>query len=129
VTFSTDGTTWQDAWNFSGDQAPDQSCHQVCVNLTDIDPLAAGNPTLGLQFDLFSGRDPIYVDQITVQGADVCDAAGVVDLSALTDNTDGTYTFTAQDTAGTPVDVSVTCTWDNPPAGDEVEATEALTFQ
>ena len=129
VTFTTDGTTWQDAWNFSGEQDPDQTCREVCVNLTDIDPLAAGNPTLGLQFDLYSGRDPIYVDQITVTGADVCDAAGVVDLSTLTDNTDGTYTFTAQDVAGTPVNVTITCTWDDPPPGDEVEATEVLPFQ
>jgi len=129
VTFTTDGTIWQDAWNFSGEQDPDQTCREVCVNLSDIDPLAARNPALGLQFDLYSGRDPIYVDQITITGAEVCDAAGVVDLSTLTDNTDGTYTFTAQDVAGTPVNVTITCTWDDPPPGDEVDATVVLPFQ
>jgi hypothetical protein len=129
VQFSTNGTDWLVAWDHSGDQRPDNSCHEVCVNLTDLDPLTAGNPTLGIMFDLTSGRDPIYLDHITLRGAEACDAAGIVDLSTLTDNSDGTYTFTAQDTAGTPVDVSITCTWDNPPAGDEVEGTESLSFQ
>ena len=129
VEFSTNSVDWQIAWSHSGDQAPDQSCQEVCVNLTDLDPDAAGNPTLWLSFDLYSGADPVYLDHITLKGAEICDAAGAVDLSTLTDNSDGTYTFTAQDTAGIPLDVTITCTWDSPPSGDEVQDTEALSFE
>jgi hypothetical protein len=31
--------------------------------------------------------------------------------------------------ADLPVDVTITCTWDDPPAGEEVEGVEVLTFQ
>jgi hypothetical protein len=119
---------WTEVWSFLGDQEPDQSCQEVCVNLTDVDPNAANNDDLRLRFYMYSGRDPLYLDQITLRGAEICDAAGAVDLSAIIDNLDGTYTFTAQDTAGIAIDVDITCTWDDPPAG-EVAATRNLTFQ
>jgi hypothetical protein len=45
------------------------------------------------------------------------------------DNGNGNYTFTAQDLLGTPIDVDITCSWDNPPPGSEVDYTEALSFQ
>jgi hypothetical protein len=129
VAFTTNLVDWQTAWSHSGDQGPDQTCQEVCVNLTDLDPAAAGNPTLWLSFDLYGGADPVYLDHITLKGAEVCDAAGAVDLSVLTDNANGTYTFTAQDTAGIPLDITITCAWDDPPAGDEIEDTETLSFQ
>ncbi len=129
VQISTNGVDWTDAWNFSGDQGPDQSCGEVCVNLTDLDPAAAENPALGLRFAMYSSQDPLYLDHITVRGAEICDAAGVSELGAFGDNADGTYTFTARDTAGIPIDVDITCTWDDPPPGQEVSRSTALSFE
>jgi hypothetical protein len=57
-----------------------------------------------------------------------CPGVGLLDIGPLADNGDGTYAFDATDVAGTPMTADIRCSWDSPPAGREVAATETVTF-
>jgi hypothetical protein len=128
VMFDT-GSGPQAAWGQSGDAGADGECASICVNLSDIDPAVNRNPALTISFMLDSTTDILAIDNITLRGAQYCDGASAVTLGAYTDNSDGTYTFTAQNTLGDQLSADILCSWDTPPTGEEVEATESVWFQ
>ena len=123
------GDGWQDAWGQNGDAGADNECANICVNLSNIDPAVNRNAALGIRFVINSITDTVALDNVKLQGAQYCDGASAVTLGAYTDNSDGTYTFTAQNTLGDQLSADILCSWDTPPTGEEVEATEAVWFQ
>jgi hypothetical protein len=115
------GAGWQVAFTQLGTTGPNQTCREICVNLSELDPAVNRNPSLGIRFDMGTTADKIDLDHITLSGARYCDGTGNISLSSFTESAVGTYTFTAQDVPGTPVDAFIDCAWDTPPAGQEVE--------
>ena len=115
------GTGWRTAFAQAGNPGPDNSCREICVNLSELDPAVNRNPWLGIRFDMGTTNDKIDVDHITLSGAQFCDGAGTINFSSFGEPAQGTYTFTAQDVPGTPVDAFIDCAWDTPDPGQEVE--------
>jgi len=128
VMFDT-GSGPQAAWGQGGDAGTDGECANICVNLSNIDPAVNRNPALTISFMLDSTTDIIAIDNITLRGDQFCDGTGTITLGAYTDNSDGTYTFTALDVPGDQLNADILCSWDTPPTGEEVEATESVWYQ
>jgi hypothetical protein len=130
VLFDTgDGNGPQPAWGLNGDVGDTSECANICVNLSNIDPAVNRHPALIIAFNVTSPTDIVAIDNITLRGAQYCDGASAITLGAYTDNSDGTYTFTAQNTLGDQLNADILCSWDTPPTGEEVEAIEAVWFQ
>jgi hypothetical protein len=128
VQFDTGGG-WQDLWGQSGDAGSDGMCKNICVNLSNIDPAVNRHPALKIRLVMNSAIDVIAVDDIILRGAQFCDGTGTVTLGAYTDNSDGTYTFTALDVPGDQLNADILCSWDTPPTGQEVEAVDSVWYQ
>ena len=60
------GQGWQRAFAQTGNPGPDNSCREICVNLSELDPAVNRNPNLGIRFDLGTTNDKIDVDHITL---------------------------------------------------------------
>jgi|GEM_PF-3120513 len=123
------GRGWQRAFAQVGNPGPDNSCREICVNLSEMDPAVNRNPSLGIRFDMGTTNDKIDVDHITVSGAQFCDGTGTIGFSSFSENVLGQYDFTAQDVPGTPVDAFIDCAWDTPPEGREVEGSTFLAYR
>jgi hypothetical protein len=116
-----DGAGWRTAWLHTGKMGNNQTCREVCVNLSDIDADVNRNAGLGIRFTVQeTAGGTIDLDTISLRGAVYCDGAGKVTLSSIIETGGGLYTFTATDTAATMLDADVQCTWDTPavPIGD-----------
>ncbi|MCK5803092.1 MAG: hypothetical protein KAI66_09680, partial [Lentisphaeria bacterium] len=111
------GTGWQTAWYQNGNMGQDNTCYQVCVNLSNIDPTVNRNSALGIRFTLTSNAwsDEIFLDNVLLRGAIYCDGSGAILLGAMSDETGGIYSFTATDLSGARLDGDINCYWDLPP--------------
>ncbi|RLB53001.1 MAG: hypothetical protein DRI34_14005 [Deltaproteobacteria bacterium] len=118
------GSGWQQVWFHEGNFGPDNSCVQVCRNLSDPVPEVDHNPAVNIRFSLEAGDHEIALDHIVLSGRADCAAGGVIGLtSPPADNADGTYDFTASDISGTQLTGHLSCQWDPQPAvsgGDDV---------
>ena len=118
------GSGWQQVWFHEGNFGPDNSCVQVCRNLSDLVPEVDHNPAVNIRFSLEAGDHEIDLDHIVLSGRADCAAGGVISLtSPPADNADGTYDFTASDISGTQLTGHLSCQWDPLPAvsgGDDV---------
>ncbi len=123
------GTGWQPAFAQVGNPGPDNSCKEVCINLSELDPAVNRNPALGIRFDMSTSGDKIDVDHITVSGAQFCDGAGTIEFGAFTESSAGVYDFTARDVPGTPLDAHIVCSWDTPPPGEEVDDYQLVPYR
>ncbi len=112
------GTGWQEAWYWEQGLSFGGACVDVCLNLSDIDPAAARNPALQIRFTLQSSDTSrsIYIDDIVLDGAVLCDGTGSASAGTVSDDGGGSYSLDLSDTAGTPMWVELSCSWDSPPA-------------
>ena len=120
-------TVWLQDYNLSDEG----ECHNVCVNVSDVDPDANRNPALIIGFQLDAVRslaDPLYLlDDIEVRGAVYCDAAGAIDIGEITEMGDeGYYQFTVTDVTRNQMSPDIHCFWDDPP--DPVEDWDSIDF-
>ncbi len=115
---ANDGDGWQEAWLQNGSIGTDQTCMNICVNLSDIDTDVNRNPALRIRFDVDTrpAGNKIDIDDILVAGAVYCDGAGTVTLGAISESGGGTYAFTVADVGGGRVDADIQCSWDPSPA-------------
>jgi len=113
------GAGWQTVWYQTGDLGADQTCRQICANLSDINRDAARNPALLIRFTMNANVIPgdgwYDLDDIEVYGSTYCDAAGMVDLTAIVDSGLGHYGFSTVDLTDGLMSPIVTCSWDSPP--------------
>ncbi len=116
----TDGSGWQTLWEMSGNLGDDNTCRQVCLNLSDVDPDAAANPSLWIRFFLNSNRlyatGHYVLDDILLSGSPFCDGSSWVSLGPVTETGGGIYDFTVTRATATKVSPVVTCSWGTPPA-------------
>jgi hypothetical protein len=122
------GTGWQEAWYWERDWGASGECERVCLNLSDIDPSSARNPSLQIRFTVQSGNTDsyVYIDDIVLDGAAFCDGAGSASVGVVADAGGGSYTFDLVDDAGIPMWADVTCSWDDPP--DPVVGSDGTAF-
>jgi len=126
--FFNAGSGWQRAFYKPGNIGPNGECAPVYLNLSDLDPDVNNNPALGIAFDITANNGQISLFSVSLSGAVDCLAGSQVDLGPIGDNGDGSYSFTAQNAAGTPLMGELECHWDTPPVGQEVQAAETLWF-
>jgi len=123
------GAGWQTAWSQDSQLGNDNSCYQVCVNLSDIDPAVNNNAALGISFTLSSdaNKDEIAFDNVIVRGAQYCDGAGIVGLNPMPPTDDGLGWNSFDASAGSQLTTEITCTWDAAPV--PVEDMDSVWFQ
>ena len=115
---ANDGDGWQTAWDQDRSIGTDQTCMNICVNLSDIDSDVNRNPALLIRFnvDTRAEGNKIDIDDILVAGAVYCDGAGTVTLGDISESGGGTYAFTVTDDDDSRVDADIQCSWDLSPA-------------
>jgi len=104
------GSGWQRVWWEQDDLGPNRLCDWYCVGLSDHDPAVNNNPNLGIRFTLDGDHNDLMLDNIVITGVQHCPGTGQLVIGPITDNGDGTYTFTARDIAG-PMYPDIMCTW------------------
>ena len=126
------GGGWQGAWYLDSNFGPDDTCTNVCANLSSLNAAVNRNPALGIRFTVRtdSRNDYIVLDNITLFGAQYCDgvAIGAVELGPMLEAGGGAYSFTARDIPGTQMSADIFCSWDTPPEGGEVEAMDTVDY-
>ncbi len=113
VTVDVDsGLGWQTQWSNEGNFGANNTCAQVCLNLSDLDPAVDHNANAGIRIQLEAGDHEIDLDQIVFSGHQDCTVPAVVSLGNPQDpDNDGIYDFTATDTDG-QLTSDITCQWD-----------------
>ncbi len=123
------GADYKPVWGVAGNAGPDQDCLEVCANLSDQVPGVDGNPNVLLRFSLSSDGGKLDVDEVLVRGAQACDGAGVIEFTpgglAVTPNE---YPIDAENLDASQLPAWVTCSWDSPPPGEEVEASDEIHY-
>ena len=110
------GSGWQEAWYWEQGLSFGGACVDVCVNLTDLDPAAARNPSLQIRFTVQASEDTsVYIDDIVLDGATLCDGAGSLRLGAPSDGGGGSYTIEVDNEVGRQLWGELSCSWDSPP--------------
>jgi len=116
---SNDGNGWQTAWFQIGNLGPDQTCRNICVNLSDIDSDVNRNAALEIRFSVGTIAGQSYdLDNILLRGSTYCNDSVNVSLSPISESGGGFYSFTATETdvPATRLDADINCSWGrNPP--------------
>jgi hypothetical protein len=125
---ASDGTGWQEAWYWEEEFGPDDACRKMSLNLSDIDPDVNRNPDLRIRFEIRSDAHDrnIYIDDVTVEGAQFCPGASHFSVSTIGDDGGGSYSFTLSSRTAVPSAAYVTCSWDTPP--DPITDTDSTRF-
>jgi hypothetical protein len=125
------GGGWKTAWSQTGDPGPDQNCREVCVNLSNIDSRANRNPALDIQFSVDASGGKIDIFEVRVEGAVYCDGEtiGAITLGAISEGAAGTYTFDMNDAPWEQFQADILCSWDSPPAGQELEISDSVWYR
>jgi hypothetical protein len=86
---------------------------------------------LDIRFEVDASGGKIDIYEIRVEGARYCDAEtiGAIEMGSVSEDGGGVYSFDISDTPWEQFSVDVLCTWDSPPAGQEVEAGDTVWFQ
>ncbi|HUU01785.1 MAG TPA: hypothetical protein VM425_10110 [Myxococcota bacterium] len=117
VTVDVDsGLGWQPVWSNEGNFGSDNTCEQVCLNLSDLDPAVDHNANAGIRIQLEADDHEIDLDQIVISGHPDCSLPAVVSLSNPQDpDMNGTYDFTATD-SDAQITSDISCQWTPDPA-------------
>ncbi len=125
VLFDT-GSGWIRAWYDQNNMGSDLQCHQICVNLSELDPAVNNHPDLGIRFTLASNNSDRTVDlaDIRLRGHAFCSDQQKVSVGAVSDNNDGTYDFVITNQTTSDLTARVRCSWDSsdPPVEATAEA-------
>ncbi len=140
-----DGQTCDGAGNCTGGTSNDANCGagELCRPECFGGPDGCGAPPAWMT--LACTPNPINlatrsdtVCQLQLDGLDgqvgclTCEVtgpvAGQVQVGGISDDGNGAYGFGVQNVAAQPMTANVLCSWDSPPAGQEVEAAETLQF-
>lgn len=110
-----------------GDAHPDidGTLYNFCV---DLPSWAENNPAVAVKFVLHtnvSWRNYIFLDNISLKGW-VSDAAGIVDVGAITETANGFYEFSVSNMTGGMMSPWIHCSWDSP--ASPVEASTTIHF-
>lgn len=123
------GADYKPVWGVSGNAGQDRDCLEVCVNLSDQIPGVDRNPNVLLRFNLASDGGKLDLDEVLVRGAVACDGAGVIGFSpGGISGVQNEYFIDAENLDGTQLPARVTCSWDSPPVGEEVEASDEIHY-
>jgi hypothetical protein len=112
------GGGFQEVWSATENLGADNTCAEVCFGLTDRWPELARHPDAGLRLVLESntGNEQVFVDDVRVDGARYCPAAGALSLSDPTGGP-GSLAFTAVAAAGNSLGGLLACAWGEPEDG------------
>jgi concanavalin A-like lectin/glucanase superfamily protein/uncharacterized protein DUF2341 len=103
------------AWSQSGRLGHDKVCHEVCVDLSEIDALGEtnNNPSLDISLGVTSADHKVDIYGVTITGAQYCQVDdSVVLLSTPVGDGLGNYDFTASDEYGNQLAADITCVWE-----------------
>jgi hypothetical protein len=123
VEYSIDNdVTWHTVWGFANNFGANGTCHQICVNLSDIDPQVNRHPNLGIGFVLQSDNAGHYVilDGISLSGSTYCAGDGTIGLGSFAESgTPGNYSMVVTDVPSQQLAADIQCHWDSlaAPAG------------
>ena len=114
------GNGVQTVWSHLGDAGEDETCEQICVNLSDIEPGVRNNPHVSIAFQLHSNElnRVLHLDQISLVGLRNCPFDDNLTVSDLVDQNDGSYALTAQNDSGAQLKTSLFCAWGEPEYAD-----------
>ncbi|MBW1808591.1 MAG: DUF2341 domain-containing protein [Deltaproteobacteria bacterium] len=125
------GQGWEQVWYQHSRMSLYSACEHVCVNLSDINPAVNRNRALKISFTVAGdSNSQVVIDDISLSGAQHCDiGADQILLGPFTDHSDGSYDFNAQNIIDLPMPTDFICSWDSPPAGEEVEDVDSVWYR
>jgi concanavalin A-like lectin/glucanase superfamily protein/uncharacterized protein DUF2341 len=125
------GQGWEPVWYQHSRMSLYSACEHVCVNLSDINPAVNRNQALKIKFTVAGDSyNQVVIDDIILTGARHCDiGADQILLGPLTDHSDGSYDFNAQNIIDQPMPTEFICSWDTPPVGEGVEDVDSVWYR
>ncbi len=128
VEFNASGT-FVTAYEVSGNLGPDNVCAQQCVDLSALDPAAAGNPNLRIRFSWSVQSRKFALDDVVVrESGSRCDAGalGYLLLSDISGEGAGGYEIQLLNRRPGALHATLECVWNE--GGTAVRASDTIVF-